>query len=148
MKSILPAFAILFVGVVTALEGATNGWVGKTAASFYFALLVCFCGSALLLVVALPFVPLRPHWYELRQLPWYAWATPPYVLLTIGLAAWATPKLGAGPALIAALLSQTAVGFALDHFALLGLERSPMTWLKAVGFAVMLAGATVIATQG
>lgn len=68
-------------------------------------------------------------------------------MATIALAAWATPKLGAGPALVAALLAQTALGLALDHYGVLGLERSPVTWLKVTGLVVMLGGAGLIAVK-
>lgn len=147
MSKILPFVAILIAGLLTALEGATNGWVTKTAGSLYVAMAAAFGISALLVIVALPFLATRPHWAELRALPWYAWLGGAYALVTIALAAWATPKLGAGPALVAALLAQTALGLALDHYGVLGLERSPMTLLKAGGLVVMLAGASMIAIK-
>ncbi|MGI4947833.1 MAG: DMT family transporter [Janthinobacterium lividum] len=147
MKAILPVIAILFAGLLTAFEGATNGWVTKTAGSLCFAMVLAFATSALLLLCAAPFVPWRPHWGELRALPWYAWTGGVYVVVTITIAAWATPKLGAGPALVAALLAQTALGLALDHYGVLGLDRSPMTWMKAGGLVVMLAGAGMIAVK-
>lgn len=147
MKSILPLFAIVTAGLITALEGATNGWVTKSASSLYFAMVVAFGMSAIILLLAAPFLPFRPAWSELRSLPWYAWLGGAYGLATIALAAWATPKLGAGPALIAALLAQTALGLALDHFGVLGLERSPVTWLKVGGLVVMLGGAGMIAAK-
>lgn len=147
MKSILPFFAIIAAGLVTALEGATNGWVTKSASSLYFAMVVAFGLSAVILLVAAPFLPFRPAWGDVRTLPWYAWLGGAYGLVTIALAAWATPKLGAGPALVAALLAQTALGLALDHFGVLGLERSPVTWTKVAGVVVMLGGAGLIAVK-
>ncbi|WP_277981000.1 DMT family transporter [Sphingomonas phyllosphaerae] len=147
MKSILPLFAIVAAGLITALEGATNGWVTKSASSLYFAMVVAFGLSALILIAAAPFLPFRPAWSEVRSLPWYAWAGGAYGLATITLAAWATPKLGAGPALVAALLAQTALGLALDHYGVLGLERSPVTWLKVTGLVVMLGGAGLVAVK-
>lgn len=143
----MPLFAIITAGLITALEGATNGWVTKSAGSLYFAMIVAFGLSALLLLVAVPFLPFKPVWGELRTLPWYAWLGGAYGLATIALAAWATPKLGAGPALVAALLAQTALGLALDHYGVLGLERSPVTWMKVAGLAVMLGGAGMIAVK-
>lgn len=147
MKMILPVLGILCAGLLTAFEGATNGWLSKSAGSLYFAMTVAFATSAVLLICAAPFVPWRLHWGEMRALPWYAWTGGLYVLTTIALAAWATPKLGAGPALVAALLAQTALGLALDHFGVLGLDRSPITWLKIGGLTVMLAGAAMIAIK-
>lgn len=147
MKKILPVLAILMAGLLTAAEGATNGWMTKTSESLYFAMAVAFGLSALLLIAAVPFLPFRPHFGEVRALPWYAWLGGAYALVTIALAAWATPKLGAGPALVAALVAQTALGLALDHFGVLCLERSPVTWLKAAGLVVMLAGASMIAIK-
>lgn len=147
MTKILPIVAILLAGLFTAFEGATNGWITKSAGSLYFAMVAAFALSALLLLAAAPFLPFKPHWGELRAMPWYAWLGGAYALVTIALAAWATPKLGAGPALVAALVAQTAMGLALDHFGVLGLERSPITLLKAGGLVVMLAGASMIAVK-
>lgn len=145
---IFPIAGILLAGLLTALEGATNGWMTKSSGSLYFAMIITFAVSALLLTAAAPFLPFRPNMAEVRALPWYAWVGGVYALATITLAAWATPKLGAGPALIAALIAQTALGMALDHFGVLGLERSPVTWLKAGGLAVMIGGAAMIAVKG
>lgn len=147
MKSILPFAAILLAGLLTALEGATNGWMTKSSGSLYFAMGAAFGLSAILLFAAAPFLPVRAHWAEVRALPWYAWAGGVYALVTLSLAAWATPKLGAGPALVAALVAQTALGLALDHYGVLGLDRHPVTWLKAGGLAVMLVGAAMIAAK-
>ena len=147
MAKLLPVIAILLAGLLTALEGATNGWLTKVSGSLYLAMAAAFGLSAVLLLAAAPFLPFRPHWGEVRALPWYAWIGGVYTLVTIALAAWATPKLGAGPALVAALVAQTALGLALDHFGVLGLERSPVTLLKAGGLVVMLAGASMIAIK-
>jgi bacterial/archaeal transporter family-2 protein len=147
MKVILPIIGILLAGLLTALEGATNGWMTKSAGSLFFAMAVTFAASAALLLAAALVLPMRVDWSEVRALPWYAWVGGVYTLVTIALAAWATPKLGAGVSLIAALLSQTALGMALDHYAVLGLDRSPMTWLKAAGLTVMLVGAGMIAAK-
>ena len=147
MKAILPVLGILIAGALTALEGATNGWMTKSAGSLYFAMIAAFGVSALLLLAAAPFLPFRVDWGEVRALPWYGWLGGLYALTTLTIAAWATPKLGAGPALVAALLAQTALGLALDHFGALGLDRTPVTWLKVAGLAVMLGGAAMIAVD-
>lgn len=147
MTSILPILAILLAGTLTAMEGATNGWISKSSHSLFFAMVSAFALSGVLLAVSALFLPWRPNWTELRTLPWYAWLGGVYVVVTITLAAWATPKLGAGPALVAALIAQTALGLVLDHFGLLGLERSPITWLKAAGLVVMIGGATMVAAK-
>ena len=147
MDKLLPVFAVLAAGLLVALQGPTNGLLAKAAGAPMFAVLVSF-GTGLLAVGAIALVVSpRPQAGMMQGLPWYAWLGGLYGAAVVFCTAWATPKLGAGPALVAALLAQTALGLALDHFGALGLERSPATALKLAGLGVMLVGALMIAVR-
>lgn len=147
MDKITPALAVLAAGLLVALQGPTNGWLAKTAGAPAFAVLVSFATGLLAAGAAALLISAKPQAGAVQELPWYAWLGGLYGVGVVFCTAWATPKLGAGPALVAALVAQTALGLALDHFAVMGLERSPVTWLKAGGLVVMLGGALMIAIK-
>ena len=145
MDKALPLLAVLAAGLMVALQGPSNGWVIKASGSPFFALAVSVgLGAGLTALLALV-LPVRPE--TTPVLPWYAWLGGAYGVAVVFCGAWATPKLGAGPALVAALVGQTALGLALDHFGLLGLERAPVTGLKIGGVLVMLVGAMMVAAK-
>ena len=147
MDKLAPLLAVVAAGLLIGLQGPSNGWVLKASDNALFTVAVSLSlGLSLVLLTALV-VPLRPQAGVVRSLPWYAWLGGAYGVVIIVCAAWGTPKLGAGPALVAALVAQTAMGLALDHFGVLGLERAPISWLKVGGLAVMVAGAVMIAAK-
>ncbi len=53
---------------------------------------------------------------------------------------WAAPRMGVGNAIFFVLLGQIIAASAIDHFALFGAARSPLTLQRAVGIAFMLVG--------
>ncbi|MEJ0023621.1 MAG: DMT family transporter [Alphaproteobacteria bacterium] len=53
---------------------------------------------------------------------------------------WAAPKMGVGNAVFFVLLGQIVTASAIDHFALFGAVRSPLTVQRAIGIAFMLLG--------
>ena len=60
------------------------------------------------------------------------------------LAAWVAPKLGAGTSLIILVVTQVVIGVSLDHFALLGLERHPISLMRVLGCVAAIGGAVLI----
>lgn len=147
MDKVAPVLVILVVGALVALQGPTNALVGRAAAAPVYGVLASLAVStALVGAVALAW-PVRPQPGALLALPWYAWLGGVYGAVILLGAVVAVPKLGAGPALVAALLAQTAFGLAIDHFGLFGLPPTPATPLKLGGLAVMVGGALMIAIK-
>jgi transporter family-2 protein len=53
---------------------------------------------------------------------------------------WAAPRIGVGNAVFFVLLGQIVSACAIDHFALFGVARSPMTIQRLAGVAFMAVG--------
>lgn len=144
LQFVLPFLAAIMVGVGVALETPTNALLGKTSGSVLWASLFSFLAGTAVLAAALAVrrPPLTAGWL---QAPWYAWIGGVYGAFLVLASAWATPKLGAGTTLVVIVASQVALGVALDHFGLLGLDARSATPLRFVGIAAVVAGAAMIA---
>jgi transporter family-2 protein len=53
---------------------------------------------------------------------------------------WAAPRMGVGNAIFFVLLGQIIAASAIDHFALFGASRSPLTMQRVLGIVFMLVG--------
>jgi transporter family-2 protein len=138
-----PFIAVVLVGVGIALETPTNALLARTTGSVLLASTVSFIvgGLALGAVILIRRPPLSATWADA---PWYAWIGGLYGAFLVLASAWATPKLGAGTTLVVIVASQVALGVALDHFGLLGLERHPASLMRIAGIAVVCGGAVLI----
>ena len=141
---ILPFVAVLLVGLGIAIETPTNALLMKTTSSMLWASFISFLvGSAVLgLALAVTRARLQAGW--IGQTPWYALIGGLYGAAVVAASAWATPKLGAGAALVILVAAQVLVGVGLDHFAALGLEKHPASWLRLAGCLVVIGGALMV----
>ena len=145
MQIVFALLAVLATGVGIAVETPTNALLARSSGSVLWASLISFLAGTAALVVALALV--RPRLTEgwVAAAPWYAWIGGLYGAGVVALSAYATPKLGAGTTLVVIIASQTALGVALDHFGVLGLEAHPAGWLRVAGVAAVVAGAVMVA---
>lgn len=143
LQLLAPLVAVLLVGVGIAIETPTNALLAKTSGSVILASLFSFIigGLALGIVVLIRRPPLSATF---AQAPWYAWTGGLYGAFLVLASAWATPKLGAGTTLVVIVASQVALGVAMDHFGVLGLERHPASLMRIAGVAIVCGGAILI----
>lgn len=59
-------------------------------------------------------------------------------------AAFVLPRIGAGTAVALMVLGQGAAALAIDHFGLLGLASTPISWARVGGFALIVAGVVLL----
>ena len=145
MQIVLALLAVLLTGVGIAIETPTNALLSKSAGSVLWASLVSFLVGAAVLAASLAVLRPRLPGGWVAATPWYAWVGGIYGAAVVAMSAWATPRLGAGTTLVVIIASQTALGVALDHFGVMGLQPHPAGWLRAAGVAVVVAGAVMIA---
>jgi transporter family-2 protein len=144
MAQALPLLLALIAGVAMAVQSATNGFLGRTSGSGLLASLISF-GVGLLALVAATLI-LRPRanpgW--IAATPGWAWLGGLYGAVIVFAGAWATPRLGAGTALVVTVAALVAVGVLLDHFGALGLRIRPVSGLRAAGVLMVVAGALMV----
>lgn len=144
MKVYLYVFT-MFLGVILAVHLSMNGKVGSVLNNARVGNALFWCIGALGATV-------------IGLTGWQGGALEPLkqvhpILLTAGIMgaclvfaiAWLIPQVGAGPVMITLIAGQVLGGLIMSHFGWLGSPVQPVTLMKVVGVAVMIAG-VVMAT--
>ncbi|WP_022868794.1 DMT family transporter [Schaalia vaccimaxillae] len=139
-------FAGLFAGACSGTQGAVNGALGRTVGTPVQAALVSFVvGTAglVVLVALLRQFPVRTAaWNDHPKWMWIGGLLGAVFVFTM---AALVPRIGTGPAMVAALTGQTAGSICVDHFGWLEAPHKRVVPVQLVGLGVMLAG--VLAVQ-
>ena len=144
--AILSVFLALFAGALQPFQAAFNSRLGKEVDNRVFSVCVSGLLSGTVLGVYLLFVRqgLPKGWPAAAQLPWWMWLggiTGAAYLVAVVIA---TPKLGAGTLMALVIAAQVIVAVALDHYALFGLDRHPVSGGRVAGVALFCIGAFLI----
>ncbi|MCA9053468.1 MAG: DMT family transporter [Planctomycetaceae bacterium] len=133
---------------VIPFQAIINGRLGQMVGNPLLAALISFAGGtlalSLILLVTTPGVPSLPQGLNWEDIP-------PY-LLTGGLLGTVfvtavlmlVPHIGAANVLAAAIVGQLLMSVVIDHFGILGIPQSPVSLLKVVGCATLVAGMFLI----
>lgn len=130
----------LAMGTASAVQGATNGTLaGRIGLS-----------SALFVNAAIVFGAASIAWLFTRRglatepaSPWWLYVGGAYGLFIIAGAAFAFPRLGAGPTTALMVAAQLSTALALDHFGLPA-GKIEVTPTRLLGAALLFAGAVLV----
>ena len=136
--------AVIFAGGATALQAPTNAKLMTAVGSPVNAAFVSFAvGTAALGIVAMV-LQARPDVTAARALPWYAWVGGLYGAIFVVAAAWGVPRLGVALTITLMVAGQLLIGIVLDHFGAFGTPQQPISWGRAAGVAMVLAGVLLV----
>jgi len=139
MQYVLILLALL-MGCASALQGATNGTlagrIGLPTAVFINALVVLAAATVAWLFTRRSFVSEPPS-------PWFLYVGGFYGVFIIAGAAFAFPRLGAGPTTALMVAAQLVAALTLDYFGLPN-GKVPVTPLRLAGVAFLLVGALLV----
>jgi transporter family-2 protein len=143
VRALLPFVAVFIAGIGLAIQPPTNASLAKVSGSVALAALISFAvGTVILSVAWLALDRGTPS--GLRNAPWWAWFGGLYGAFFVAAFAFAAPRIGLSVALMLAIASQIATALVLDHFGLLGLNVSPMSFGKMAGAVLVLAGVVLV----
>ena len=128
----------LIAGAAMSIQGVMNTRLGEKVGVLETNAFVQLVAFVLALAFALLFG--KGNIRLLTQSPWYTWlggVIAPVITVTVMLAIKGTSPT---VAISAILLSQLTVAALIDAFGWLGAEKTPFTWQKSVGVALMAAG--------
>ena len=135
------------VGGMVALQGPINSQLGKTIGTFQAAFFSFATGTIILAVIA---ALARGGLGQISE----AKSLAPQYLIGGALGACYVSSvlvtvrtLGAGGIVAATVAGQLTMGVLIDQFGLLGLDRDPISAMKAVG-VVLLAAGTLLIVRG
>lgn len=145
MNGAIAALVLAVVGgVLLAVQAPTNAILGKASGSPIVAAFISFLIGTIGLGAVVAATSGKLFAPGLRQVPWYAWLGGFYGAFFVAVAAFGAPRVGMGALLTAAVAGQLAAALVLDHYALLGLDRHPVTLTRALGLALILVGAVLV----
>jgi transporter family-2 protein len=136
-------FLALAMGVCVALQGSFNSALAARAgvgAALVINTLIVLAGAV---VYAIAFSA-RPAWPALDGVRWHECLGGVCGFLIILAAVLAFPRLGAGLTLTLAIAAQLFTALALDHWGALGLPAHPLSWPRAAGAGLLIAGAVLV----
>jgi bacterial/archaeal transporter family-2 protein len=142
MIALLSALVPLGAGIASALQAATNGGL-TLRTSLVTALLVNVAGT-LLGAATLLALPGSRAMLPAADTPWYLYLGGLYGLVIIAGLAFAFPRLGGAWSIALFVLGQSATALVLDHFALIGQSRDPLSATRAAGLALVVGGVLLL----
>jgi|SRR5690606_34492574 len=142
--SLLAIVAVVLAGGATALQAPTNARLASAVGSPVNAAFVSFAvGTAALALVAAA-LQARPDVAAVKGLPWWTWIGGLYGAVFVAAAAWGVPRLGVALTITLMVAGQLLISVALDHFGAMGVPRQPISWGRAAGVALVIAGVVMV----
>jgi len=136
--------AAVFAGALLPLQALINGRLGGHLASPLWAgALQNTVGALAMIAVAFAMRAQFPSAAQLAAPPAWAWLGGALGATYVMVALLATPRLGAGPAIVAMIAGQMVSSLVLDHFGVLH-EKKPIDWTAVLGVVLVGAGAVII----
>ena len=134
----------LLLGVVLAVHLGMNAQVGAILRNPRMGNAIFWIIGAITATV-IGITAWDPALFEnLREVPiWLLTAGAMGAALVFGIA-WVIPHIGAGTLFVLLIAGQVVAGMCLSHFGLLGSPLEPITMVKVLGVALLVAGASIV----
>ena len=104
------------------------------------ALLSFFIGTIVLALLVFFQSSAKPSLQNLGQIPWYLWLGGCLGVYAISVSIYTAPKLGFLSLSGLIIFGQIFMSMILDHFGLLGVEKTPIHWQRLLGGVVIFFG--------
>ena len=136
----------LSMGLAVAVQGPTNGALGKDIGVFQASFVSFFGGFLILLAINLVHFASTGATDLLRVFECEPWELlgGPYGVFLVFCAALCSPRLGAALSLTLQMVGQILASFAVDTWGLFGAERLAISPLRVVGLALVFVGIALV----
>ena len=143
-ERLIALLVMVFAGALVAMQAPINSGLGRAVGSFQAAAWSFTVGLiALLCLAALTGGGGTPG--RARELEWYYLVGGGLIGATYVTSVLIMVRtLGAGGVTAATIAGQLSMSVLLDHFGLLGLERSPLTPARLAGIGLLVAGTLLV----
>ena len=145
MKLTFAALAVV-AGIAVAFQGATNQGLLKSAG--IGPALVVNTVVVLIGAVGLWLVTGAKTTFFPASASWTLYLGGVFGFIIIAAAVLVFPRLGAAYAIALMVCGQCLAAMVIDHFGLMGMERSPATLPRVIGLALVAAGVVVFRLSG
>lgn len=142
MNQILLLFLMFCGGIAIALQPSINGRLAQKVGTFESSCISFAVGTLLLAAVVL--VAGRGSLRGLANASWWELTGGCLGAFFVTLTIIAIPRIGTTAAMAAVIGAQLTTGVLLDHFGLFGFRTIPLDGKRAIGVALLMAGASLI----
>lgn len=140
-------FAVLLtagVGALLAAQAPINAQLGQHVGRIQAALISFVVGTILLVVIVFAFSGGFPDGTGVGSVSWRWFLGGALGAAYVTTVIYTVRVLGAGGVTAATISAQLAASLVIDQLGLLGLEKQPITWSRALGVALLAAGTYLI----
>lgn len=137
---IIPLLLAAIAGLTMALQGTLNSLLSKTIGLLETTFWIQLVGTVLSAILLFVFRLGSGDLGALGKAPWYASLGGLLGVVITFFVASSISKIGATAATTAIVVSQVATACLLDHFGLLGLHQSPLTFGHGIGVVLLAVG--------
>jgi transporter family-2 protein len=135
--------ALMFCGgIAIAVQPSINGRLAQKVGTFESSCISFAIGTLLLLAVVL--VAGKGSLREVANASWWELTGGGLGAFFVTMTIIAIPRIGTTAAMAAVIGAQLATGCLLDHFGLFGFRTIPLDGKRAIGVALLMAGASLI----
>lgn len=132
---------VLGIGIALTFQTAINSQLREYLNSPLQAALFSFLIGTIALSVLVFFQPVaKPNWQTLTQLPWFLWLGGLLGVYAMSMSIYSAPKLGLLSLSGLIIFGQIVMSMCLDHFGLLGTEKTAINWQRLLGGVVIFIG--------
>lgn len=132
---------VLIAGAGIAFQAVVNARLREGVQSPVLSALISFLvGGAVLALLALSGVMGRGRLPPLGTLPWWAWIGGLFGAFYVTIAVVAVPRIGMATLIACTVFGQLAAALVFDTMGWFGLSRLPLSWPRALGALLLLAG--------
>lgn len=129
------------VGLAMAVQTSLNAQLRTHVGSALNAALISFMiGTVVLAVMVLLLQQDKPNISNIQQIPWYLWFGGCLGVYAISMSIYTAPKLGLLTFTGLMIFGQVVSSMLIDHFAWLGIERTPISLTRLFGAIVIFIG--------
>ena len=131
----------LGVGIAMAFQTAINSQLREHLHSPLQAALLSFTVGTIVLALMVFFQSAeKPSVAELANIPWLLWIGGCLGVYAISMSIYTAPKLGFLTFSGLVIFGQLVISMLLDHFGLLGTDKTPINWQRLFGSLVIFIG--------
>ena len=131
----------LGVGIAMAFQTAINSQLREHLHSPLQAALLSFTVGTIVLALMVFFQSAeKPSVAELANIPWLLWIGGCLGVYAISMSIYTAPKLGFLTFSGLVIFGQLVISMLLDHFGLLGTDKTPIHWQRLLGSIIIFVG--------
>ncbi|HZK25574.1 MAG TPA: DMT family transporter [Oscillospiraceae bacterium] len=141
---LMALFLAFIAGIAMAVQGTLNTGLGKIIGLVESTFVVHVIGTIVLVVLLFLLRLGRGELSRVTNVPWYLYLGGVISVLILYTVQAGISRLGVANATTAIIVGQVGAALLLDCLGCFGLEKIPFTWFKALGVALLAAGAKLM----